>query len=190
MSAIERITKAELLNHLTQLDVEASRWRFGCSVSPESMAIYVNGISDDDIILGIKPSIVSDTIAAAIHLSFNKEDNSAEMGISTLNTHRRRGYAERLLRYSVDILRNRNISHLYSVCLPDNVPLMKMLQKLNITAVYNNDVDREARIVIPMAGIDSIMHEVKNERLVIIDKTMRPWAQLWSQMFSIKNTEN
>lgn len=190
MSAIERITKAQLAEHLIDLDVESKRWRFGYAVNNASIEMYVNNISDDDILLGIRRSVTSDQIVAALHLSFDKEDKSVEMGISTHISHRRRGYAERLLRYGVDLMRNRGVRHMYSVCLPDNAPLLKMLQKLNITAIYSNDGDKEARIVIPMAGLDSIMHEMQNERLVIIDRTMRPWAKLWEQMILPKMSEN
>jgi ribosomal protein S18 acetylase RimI-like enzyme len=190
MSAIETISKEELLEHLTQLDEEASRWRFGYAVSDAALEIYVNGISDDDVLLGIRSSITSRTIVGAMHLSFDKQTESAEMGISVLRDYRRKGYAERLMRYSVDILRNRGITQLYSVCLPDNAPLLKLLQKLNITTVYSNDGDREARVVIPMVGIDSVLHEMQNQRLVIIDKAMRPWAELWSRMLTLKIPNN
>ena len=185
MTAIERITKKELHDHLVMMDEEGRRWRFGYAVSNEAIHIYTDGIPDDDFIFGIRCSITSDTIVAAMHLAFDKNHKSAEMGISTLPESRRKGYAERLMRYSVDILRNRGISQLYSVCLPDNQPLLKLLQKLNITSVYSNEGDKEARINIPMAGIDSFLNEVRNERLVIIDKTMKPWAQLWETIFQI-----
>jgi GNAT superfamily N-acetyltransferase len=190
MSAIEVISKSELLEHLTLLDEEARRWRFGYGISNTALDMYVNGIPKDDIILGIRSSITDRTIVGAMHLSFDKNANSAEMGISTLKDYRRKGYAERLMRYSIDILRNRGITQLYSVCLPDNSPLLKMMQKLNITAIYSNDGDKEAKITIPMAGIDSVLHEVQNQRLVVIDKTMRPWAELWTRMFSVKMPEN
>ena len=190
MSAIEVITKNELLEHLMLLDEEARRWRFGCGLSTAAIEMYVKGIPRDDLILGIRSSVPNRTIVGAMHLSFDKNTNAAEMGISTLQDYRRKGYAERLMRYSVDILRNRGITQLYSVCMPDNAPLMKMLQKLNITTIYSNDGEKEARVVIPMAGIDSVLHEMQNQRLVIIDKAMRPWAELWTRMFPAKIPNN
>jgi GNAT superfamily N-acetyltransferase len=190
MSAIEVITKSELLEHLTLLDEEARRWRFGYAVSKAALEMYVNGIPDTDYIFGIRASVANKTVVGAMHLSFDKNTSAAEMGISTLQDYRRKGYAERLMRYSVNVLRNRGITQLYSVCLPDNAPLLKMLQKLNITTIYSNDGDKEARIVIPMAGIDSVLYEMQNQRLVIIDKAMRPWAELWGRMFTVKIPEN
>lgn len=185
MTAIERITKEELRDHLALLDEEGRRWRFGYAVSNEALKVYTNNIPDEDMIYGIRASVTSSTIVAAMHLAFDKNQKTAEMGISTLPESRRKGYAERLMRYSVDILRNRGINQLYSVCLPDNQPLLKLLKKLNITSVYSNEGDKEARINIPMAGIDSFLNEVRNERLIIIDKTMKPWAQLWESIFQI-----
>lgn len=178
ISAIERISKADLQQHLLMLDLEARHWRFGYAASDGALESYVSNIDSDDLIFGIRAT-ASDRVVAAMHLAFDADNKTAEMGISTLPDCRRKGYAERLMRYSVDVLRNRNITQLYSVCLPDNQPLLKLLQKLNITAVYSNDGDKEARIVIPMAGIDSILNEMRNERLIIIDKSMRPWSQLW-----------
>jgi GNAT superfamily N-acetyltransferase len=189
LSAIERITKQQLLEHLKLLDEETRRWRFGYAASNTAMEMYVNGIKENDYIFGIRESIASELVVASMHLSFNS-DGAAEMGVSTLKDYRRRGYAERLMRYSVDILRNRNIRQLYSVCLPDNTPLLKMLQKLNIASIISNDGDKEAKVIIPMAGIDSILNEVRNERLVIIDNTMRPWAKLWEQMFYVNVNKN
>jgi ribosomal protein S18 acetylase RimI-like enzyme len=178
ISAIERISKADLQQHLILLDLEARHWRFGYAASDSAVETYVSNIRSEDLILGIR-STVSDSVVASMHLAFDTEHKTAEMGISTLPESRRQGYAERLMRYSVDILRNRDIKQLYSVCLPDNTPLLKLLHKLNIPAVYNNNGDKEVRIVIPMAGIDSILNEINNERLIIIDKTMRPWSKLW-----------
>ena len=120
---------------------------------------------------------------AVVHLSIDEEKKTAEIGISTLVESRRLGYGERLLRYSVDILRNRNIRQLYSVCLPDNQPLLKLFRKLNITSITSNVGEKEARINIPMAGIDSVVNELRNERLIVIDKAMKPWAELWQHMF-------
>ena len=178
-SAIERISRSELREHLMLLDIEARRWRFGFAASDESVEVYALGIPEDDMIFGIRESLTSDRVVAAMHLAFDTNAKTAEMGISTLSLSRRQGNAERLMRYSVDILRNRGISQLYSVCLPDNIPLLKLLQKLNITTIYSNHGEKEARIVIPMAGIDSFLNEMRNERLIIIDKAMKPWGNLW-----------
>ena len=183
MSAIERISKQQLLEHLILLDPESRVWRFGYSASDAAIEMYVNGIHDSDIILGIRVDITSEVMIAAVHLSIDEEQKIAEIGISTLLASRRLGYGERLLRYSVDILRNRNIRQLYSVCLPDNQPLVKLFRKLNITSITSNAGEKEARINIPMAGIDSVVNELRNERLVVIDKAMKPWAELWRHMF-------
>jgi len=183
MSAIERITKPQLLEHLNRLDPEGRVWRFGYSASDAAIEMYVNGIHDSDIILGIRIDITSDMMVAVVHLSIDEDTKTAEIGISTLLESRRCGYGERLLRYSVDILRNRNIRQLYSVCLPDNQPLLKLFRKLNITSITSNVGEKEARISIPMAGIDSVINELRNERLVVIDMAMKPWAELWQHMF-------
>jgi hypothetical protein len=37
-----------------------------------------------------------------------------------------------------------------------------------------------------MAGIDSVVNEYYNQRMFIIDKSMKPWATLW-ESFSNKN---
>jgi RimJ/RimL family protein N-acetyltransferase len=150
--------------------------------------MYANSIPDTDMLFGIKESITSDRVLASIHLAIDKDNKSAEIGISTLIDARRRGLAERLLRYAVDILRNRNIQQMYSVCLPDNQPLLKLIQKLNITSITTADGDKQARINIPMAGLDSFYGEMQNDRMVMIDKSMKPWAELWTNI--LKKNEN
>jgi GNAT superfamily N-acetyltransferase len=182
MPAVERITKGELLEHLTLLDPEARRWRFGFTISDGSLENYTNGIAGHDYILGIRESITSKRIVAAIHMSIADDGNSAEMGLSTLKDARRKGLAERLLRYTVDMLRNRGITQIYSVCLPDNLPLLSLIRKLNITSITGTEDDKQAIISIPMAGIDSIVSEITNQRMIMIDHSMKPWAALWEGM--------
>lgn len=186
MNAIERINKSNLLAHLLELDKESRRLRFGYWATDDNIKQYVESIEEDDILLGIRRNLVDLKVSAAIHLSFDKCYTSAEMGLSTLPDSRRKGYAERLMRYTIDILRNRRINKLYSVCLPENAPLLKLMNKLNITTIYSGG-DREAHITIPTAGLDSVMHEMHNERLVIMDTTMRPWAQVWGKLFGVIN---
>lgn len=185
MTTIERISKQDLLVHLLSLDKESRYMRFGGFTNDEAVERYVSDIPDTDMILGIRAEIYHYIPAACMHISFDCDSRSAEMGVSVLQEFKRRGYAERLLRYSIDVLRNRGIRQLYSVCLPNNYPLLKLLNKLGITAIYSEDGEKSAHIAIPTAGLDSIMHELQNERLVIIDRTMRPWASLWVKMLSI-----
>ena len=184
MSAVEQITKDELLAHLLLLDLEARRMRFGFSCNDESVAKYVDGIAASDYILGIRESVTSDKIVAVIHLAIESDGTTAEMGLSTLKESRRNGFAEKLLRYAVAMLRNRGIDQIYSVCLPDNVPLLTLIRKLNITSITSTPDDKQAVISIPMVGIDSIMSEIYNQRMVIIDRSMKPWAALWEGMLT------
>lgn len=190
MTPIEVISKEQLVAHLLELDTEGRHMRFGYACKDEIIQSYVSNIPDGDFILGIRKHITSDEIVAAIHLAISADGNSAEMGVSTLLSSRRKGYGERLLRYTVDMLRNRNITQLYSVCIPDNYPLLKLLKKLNITSITSVPGEKEARINIPMAGIDSLITELRNDRLVIIDTAMRPWAHMWGKMFWSKLPDN
>jgi len=190
MIPIEIITREQLADHLLALDLPSRHMRFGFACNDDSIREYAANISCSDFILGIKESITNNTIVAAVHLALSKDGKSAELGISTLAQSRRKGYGERLLRYTVDMLRNRKINQLYSVCIPENLPLLKLLQKLNITSITSVPGEKEARINIPMAGMDSLITELRNDRLVIIDTAMRPWAELWEHMFHIKIPNN
>ena len=57
MTAIEHITRSELAEHLTLLDIEGRRWRFGAGVSNEVTTQYAMNIPLSDYILGIKESV-------------------------------------------------------------------------------------------------------------------------------------
>ncbi len=183
MSAIEFITKEQLEQHLLELDPESLVCRFGYPASKETIKRYVESIPETDLLFGIKVSITSERVASAVHLAINGK--TAELGISTLPEFKRRGYGERVLRYGVDLLRNRGVTQIYSICMPDNSPLMALIRKLNITTVTSSYGQKEAMISIPMAGIDSILAELRNDRLIIIDSAMKPWAQLWERMLNI-----
>lgn len=184
MRPIENITKDELLLHLISLDAEGRHWRFGFGIGDDSIKSYVDNIPGDDIIIGIRESVLEDSIVAAVHLAFEKDHTSAEIGISTLVHARRKGLAERLLRYALDILRNRGIHRMYSVCLPDNYALLNLVKKLNITSITSSQDDKQAHISIPIAGLDSIYNEFENQRTLIIDRSLRPWAKMWATILN------
>lgn len=183
MSAIEYITKEQLEQHLLDLDPESMICRFGFPANKETIKHYVSTIHDSDLLFGIKTSLTSDRVATAVHLAITGK--TAELGISTLPEFKRKGYGERVLRYGVDLLRNRGVNQIYSICMPDNSPLMGLIRKLNITTITSSPGQREATISIPMAGIDSILAELRNDRLIIIDSAMKPWAELWERMLNI-----
>lgn len=185
MQAIEKITHEQLEAHLLKLDPESLICRFGFSATPATIKNYVDSIPDDDLLFGIKANLTSEDIASAVHLSFSDNGKTAELGISTIPKFKRQGLGERVLRYSVDILRNRGVKQIYSICMPDNSPLMGLIRKLNITSITSSPGQREATINIPMAGIDSILNELRNDRLIIIDNAMKPWAELWERMVRI-----
>jgi hypothetical protein len=60
--------------------------------------------------------------------------------------------------------------------------LLKLIQKLNIISIKTEEGDKQANISIPMAGLDSFYNEIQNEQMVIIDRSMKPWATMWSAM--------
>jgi GNAT superfamily N-acetyltransferase len=185
MLAIEPINPDQLEQHLIDLDAESTICRFGYPATKETIKQYVSTIPKEDMLYGIKGSLTSDKVASAVHLAISQDGKTAELGISTLPDFKRRGMGERLLRYSVDILRNRGVKQIYSICMPDNSPLMALIRKLNITSITSTPGQREATISIPMAGIDSILAELRNDRLIIIDSAMKPWADLWQRMMNI-----
>jgi GNAT superfamily N-acetyltransferase len=185
MLAIETITRDQLEQHLLELDQDSCVCRFGYAANPTTIKMYVDSIPEGDMLFGIRPSLINDRVAAAVHLAISPDGSTAELGISTLPEFKRRGMGERVLRYAVDILRNRGIKQIYSVCMPDNSPLMNLIRKLNITSITSSPGQREATINIPMAGIDSVLAELRNDRMIIVDSAMKPWAELWGKMLNI-----
>ena len=182
-SPVEFITKAEYLAHLLALDQESRRWRFGYSANDFSIEKYVNDSGDRDIFIGIRETAPGREIISAMHLSMSDETRSAEMGISTVQTHRRQGHAERVLKFAMVVLRNRGVFQLYTTCLSDNQPLLGLFKKLGVTSISHEPGGREARVSLPLTGPDSIMGELNNGTLVVMDHAMRPFQSLWKRMF-------
>ena len=179
MTPIEFISTKEYLTHLLNLDNDSRRWRFGYPAADYSIEKYVESIKSSDIIVGIREPVPGNSIVSAMHLSVEDDHTSAEMGISTVSNFRRMGHAERLLKHSIDVLRNRGIYQLYTTCLSDNVPLISLFKKLGITSISHEPGGKEARISLPMPAPDSIIGEINNTRMVIIDKTLRPLTTTW-----------
>lgn len=180
---VEFISRDEYRAHLLSLDPESRRWRFGYPANDYSIENYVKNTGDDDIFIGIRERAPGSLIISAMHLSLEGDRSSAEMGISTSPGFKRQGHAERVLKFAMTVLRNRRIFELYTTCLSDNQPLLCLFKKLGVSSVSHEPGGKEARISLPLTGVDSLIDEFNNQTLVVMDKTLRPFRSLWAGMF-------
>lgn len=171
-SIIELISKDLYIEHLYCLDENSRRMRFGYPANNYAIDNYVHSISSTDIIIGIRSN--SGQVMSCMHLSINRKDNLAEMGISTLADHRRKGLAESLIQYAITLLRNRNINQLYTVCLKENKALISLISKIGAVSVTQDSDSKTAIINLPSAGIDSMIDEFSNMAMVFLDRAFWP----------------
>jgi GNAT superfamily N-acetyltransferase len=184
MTVIDHISRSQLRQHLDSLDPESLRLRFGYLVNKEVLDRYVEDIKDRDILLGIHRQ---GQCVSTLHLAIDPAANTAELAVSTVTEYRRQGLAEALIRHAVDLIRNRNISTVYTVCNAANQPLLKLFGKLGIATVASDTGEREIRLTIPQAGPDSVYSELKNLQMLIIDKSLGSMTDFWQKCLGPKS---
>src|SRR6185295_11071792 len=103
------------------------------------------------------------TLVAAAHLAFDAD--SAEVGLSVLGTHRRRGIGSALFRRSAAHARLHGATGIVMNCLSANAPIMYFAQKLGMSIAVRG-IEAEARLKLAPLSLASIVTEVHVERAI------------------------
>ena len=175
MIVVRDISKADYIEHLLALDEESLRLRFGRMMSPESIAVYVNAIPEDDHILGAFSTVYGD-LACAAHV--NIAHDMVEVGISTSLTYRRQGVGEKLMIYIIAMSSNRGIHQLYMMCLTDNRAIINLCKKVGL-AVVSRHGESETTLELPPASISTLGKELNMANMVIADALLKPFKANW-----------
>ena len=133
--AIHRLNegvRASLVAHFLSLPMRDRSSRFGAAVAPAGIAAYVNGIDfDRDAVLGVHDGSLA--LVGVAHIAF--QDDLAELGLSVLPAHRRRGVGSALFKWALAHARNRNVPRLLMHFLSGNLPIMRIARKFGMAIV-------------------------------------------------------
>ncbi len=155
-----------IVTHLSALDAEDRRLRFGASVSDEAIGAYVGRIAfwragligqfDDGRLIGLA-ELIYDHVPGLSGV----ERMGAELAVTVLPEYRNRGVASELLRRALVCARNRNVGNVTMMCLLENRQMRHLASKFDATLNFEEgmvesqvDLERPDGLSYAMEAID------------------------------------
>jgi len=161
--AINRLSesaRATLARHFLALPVQDRSLRFGMALAPAVISAYVDQINlDRDAVLGVHDE--RNALVGVAHVAI--EDDHAEVALSVLPAHRRRGIGSALFRRAIAHARIRRMPRLLMHYLTANVPIMRMAQKFGLVIVESGS-DTDAFLELQPAP-STVLGATSNEAL-------------------------
>lgn len=126
------VERALFAAHLLRLDAEDRLLRFQGYVSDEAIAAYVESL--DWFGGAVIAFFVEGEVRAAAHLSWNRGAlvRTGEIGLSVEAPFRRRGVGTALLRRAMTVARNRFVSDVALLCMPENTAMRRVAAHLGL----------------------------------------------------------
>lgn len=173
LSALE-LAKYEA--HLLRLSPQDRHLRFSGFVSEKSIREYIRTIRllqdavkviyDDDL-----------NVVAAIHIILFEDGKCAEIALSVEPHMRGKGLGHELFKSAVKWVRARSVERIYSMCLRDNKPMVKIALSEGM-ALYHDSLETEAYLEIDRPTLFSIMDELLEEQYGWADFTKKSWRKM------------
>jgi GNAT superfamily N-acetyltransferase len=167
-----------LLAHLTSLEAEDRRLRFGAPLRNEAIAAYVDRIDFvRDGVFAVHDGAMR--LLAVVHVAFGS--GSAELGISVLPEARNEGLGTALFERAVMHLRNRGSREAFMHCLSENGAMMHIARKLGMRIIPCG-AETDARIRVepptPQSYFVEWLQEVNSETVRIAGAFTPPAAKV------------
>lgn len=170
--------RGRIAAHLIALGVHDRYLRFGFSVNDEQISRYVDGLDfERDEIFGIYNRRLE--LIAMAHLAFSPTPSpspGAEFGVSVLQSHRGRGFGERLFERAIMHARNAGVTELHIHALSENAAMLKIARNAG-AHVTRDGSESEARLKLPRATLDSHVREVIHEQWAQADYRLKVQAK-------------
>ena len=182
--AVQRLgdsARAAVLTHFLALPAEDRRLRFGASVSPSSIAAYVDGIDlDSSAIFAVHDDRLQ--LVGVAHVAFGND--MAELGLSVLPLHRGHGVGGAMFERAVAHARNRLAPKLFMYCLAENVPIMSMARRFGMDIIMHTG-DADAHLELPPASAASIAGEFVTNRFAQFDHALKVHGAAWRRISTV-----
>ncbi len=158
-----------LHKHFAGLSPHDLRMRFGRSPDAAWRRLYVEGIDfGRDAVLGVREGAA---LVGVTHVALF--EGAAELGLSVLPTHRRRGIASALFDRGVLHARNRGVVELFIHCLSENQAMRRIARKAGMRVLVEG-VDADAWIELPPATAFTLGQELVARQLTLVDLALQP----------------
>ncbi len=155
--------------HLRALDAEDRRLRFGQVIGDAAIHNYVDRIDTerDAIFVVIDDDL---KLVGAAHMA--RGGRHAELGISVLASHRRRGIGGALLQRAQLHARNWGVAKFFTHCLSENTPLMRLARRHGMQIVAEGG-EADGFIALPAPDASSFVSELVAERVGRFDHALK-----------------
>lgn len=166
---LSRLERDNLGAHLTTLDTEDRRLRFGIAIGDAAIGDYVARIDfGRDAVFGVFDDELH--LIGAAHLA--RAEEHAELGLSVLPDHRGRGIGGALLGRAHTHARNWGVAVLFTHCLTENAAMMHLARKQGMKIVAASG-EADARLDLPPANASSITQALLAERVGLFDYALK-----------------
>jgi RimJ/RimL family protein N-acetyltransferase len=156
--------------HITALDPDDIRLRFGSMIAPDAIAAYVDRIDfERDVVFGVRDEALR--VVGAAHLAV-LDDHAAELGVSVDSDRRRRGIASALVRRAAAHARNRNLRMLYMHCLAENAGMMQVARRAGMAVVFQSG-EADAHLTLAPADPASLVGEAIADGVALVDFALK-----------------
>ena len=124
--------RAALVAHFLALPMKDRHLRFGTPFGTTAIASYVDRINfAHDAVFGVHDDRLA--LVGAAHVAF--VDDLAEIALSVLPAHRRRGVGSALFRRALAHARGRSVPRLFMHFLSGNAPIMRIARRFGMDIV-------------------------------------------------------
>ncbi|HXL74285.1 MAG TPA: GNAT family N-acetyltransferase [Burkholderiales bacterium] len=169
MRQLSRLEQPPLERHFLALGSEDRRLRFGIGVNDFAVRTYVKRIDfESDAVFGVLDDELQ--LAGAAHLG--RGEGHAELGVSVLPGHRRRGIGGALLGRAHMHARNWGVHALFMHCLTENAAMMHLARKQGMDIVTAAG-EADAWLKLPPADAASHMGAVFQQRVALFDSALK-----------------
>lgn len=161
--------RSAITAHFLALAAADRRLRFGTTISDAAIRDYVARIDfDRDAAFGVFANDLS--LQGVAHVAVF--EGVAELGVSVLEGHRRRGIGSALFDRASGFARNRFIGTLFMHCLAENTAMMRIARKSGMKIVTDGG---EANAHLELAPLDAatIATEFLQERVALFDYNLK-----------------
>lgn len=187
-AAIQRLAgdqRPALLAHLLSLSARDRQLRFGTALAPRVIADYVARLDfARDTLLGVHDDDLS--LAALAHVAFPGPE--AELGLSVLPGHRRRGLGVALLERAIEHARNRGAGALFMQFLSSNTAVGRMAWRLGMRIVPAG-IESLARLELPGPSAASRLAELAKDALAASKGALTGFAAGWKHRMAATTGE-
>ena len=159
----------QLRRHFAALPRDDLRLRFGTALAPVQVDSYVARLNfERDSLFGVFSDDLE--LVGVAHLWCS--DRAAELGLSVLPGHRRRGLGTALFQRAVLRARNRQIIELFMHCLADNAIIAHIAKKAGMRIVTEHG-ESDAFLELPHGTAATLGQELAEQQLALFDWTAK-----------------